>query len=407
MINAPMKSNYDVIIAGAGIIGLAIARSLLPQESKLKVLIVEKESALGAHASGRNSGVLHAGFYYSPDSLKAKFCRDGNAEIRKLAEKHAIPVRDVGKVVVARNAEELLRLEELFKRGQENGVQLDFLGAEDLVSFEPLAKTHGAFLWSPTTGVSDPSKVINALANEVLAMGGEIRFGASLEVGENQRLSIDGEILTAKHFVNASGSQSDRIAHKFNLGLDYSMIPFMGVYRAVAADQLPLRSLVYPVPHPLNPFLGVHFTLTSDNQVKIGPTAIPILGREQYGITKGWVLHDIQSTLTGLISMLRHGAHDLPALIRSEWPKVLERTLVSESSQLVPSVTEIRGWHRKPPGIRSQLIHMPSGKLEQDFIINEDSKSTHILNAVSPGWTSALPLGKYVSERILGRIQFS
>ena len=178
-------------------------------------------------------------------------------------------------------------------------------------------------------------------------------------------------------------------------------------YRAVAADQLPLRSLVYPVPHPLNPFLGVHFTLTSDNQVKIGPTAIPILGREQYGITKGWVLHDIQSTLTGLISMLRHGAHDLPALIRSEWPKVLERTLVSESSQLVPSVTEIRGWHRKPPGIRSQLIHMPSGKLEQDFIINEDSKSTHILNAVSPGWTSALPLGKYVSERILGRIQFS
>ncbi|MSX66004.1 MAG: FAD-dependent oxidoreductase, partial [Actinobacteria bacterium] len=265
MKEASVKHNYDVVIAGAGIIGLAIARSLLMQESKLKVLIVEKESVLGAHASGRNSGVLHAGFYYSPDSLKAKFCRDGNAEIRKLAEKHAIPVRDVGKVVVARNAEELLRLEVLFKRGQENGVQLDFLGAEDLVNFEPLAKTHGAFLWSPTTGVSDPSKVINALANEVLAMGGEIRFGASLEVGENQRLSIDCEILTAKHFVNASGSQSDRIAHKFNLGLDYSMIPFMGVYRAVAADQLPLRSLVYPVPHPLNPFLGVHFTLTSDN----------------------------------------------------------------------------------------------------------------------------------------------
>jgi L-2-hydroxyglutarate oxidase LhgO len=402
-----MKSNYDVIIAGAGIIGLSIARSLLSLESKLKVLIVEKESALGAHASGRNSGVLHAGFYYSPDSLKARFCRDGNSELRKLAENHAIPVRDVGKVVVARNEEELVRLEALFKRGQENGVQLDFLGAEDLVKFEPLAKTHGAFLWSPTTGVSDPSKIINALANEVLAMGGEIRFGAALEVGESQKLSIDSEVLTAKHFVNASGSQSDRIAHKFNLGRDYSMIPFMGVYRAVPADQLPLRSLVYPVPHPLNPFLGVHFTLTSDNQVKIGPTAIPILGREQYGITKGWALQDTQSTLTGLISMFRHGAHDLPALIRSEWPKVLERTLVSESSQLVPLVTEIRGWHRKPPGIRSQLIHMPSGKLEQDFIIDEDLKSTHILNAVSPGWTSALPLGKYVSERILDRIQFS
>jgi L-2-hydroxyglutarate oxidase len=404
VINAPMKSNYDVIIAGAGIIGLAIARSLLSQESKLKVLIVEKESALGAHASGRNSGVLHAGFYYSPDSLKAKFCRDGNAELRKLAENHAIPVRDVGKVVVARNAEELLRLELLFKRGRENGVQLDFLGAEDLVNFEPLAKTHGAFLWSPTTGVSDPSKVINALANEVLATGGEIRFGAALEVGENQRLSIDGEILIAKHFVNASGSQSDRIAHKFNLGLDYSMIPFMGVYRAAPASQLPLRSLVYPVPHPLNPFLGVHFTLTSDNKVKIGPTAIPILGREQYGITKGWALNDIQSTITGLISMLRHGAHDLPALIRSEWPKILTSTLVREAADLVPSVTSVKAWIRKPPGIRSQLINRQTGFLHQDFIVEQNDYSTHVLNAVSPGWTSSISFGNYVTNLILPKI---
>jgi len=402
-----MKNKYDVIIAGAGIIGLAIARSLLSQELKLKVLIIEKEHSLGAHSSGRNSGVLHAGFYYSPDSLKAKFCRDGNIEIRKLAERHSIPVRNVGKVVVARNKEEFLRLEGLYKRGQENGVQLEFLAAEDLVNFEPLAKTHGAFLWSPTTGVSDPLKIIVALADEVLAMGGEIRFGDAIEVNENQRLCICGEVLITKHFVNASGSQSDRIAHMFNLGLDYSMIPFMGVYRAVPATEFPLRSLVYPVPHPLNPFLGVHFTLTSDNKVKIGPTAIPILGREQYEITKGWVLSDIQSSLLGLSSMLRHGAHDLPSLIRSEWPKVFEKNLISESSQLVPSVREVKGWHRKPPGIRSQLIHMPSGKLEQDFIINEDSTSTHILNAVSPGWTSALPLGKYISERILGRIQFS
>lgn len=399
-----MKSKYDVTIAGAGIVGLAIARSLLLQEPKIKVLIVEKEPELGAHASGRNSGVLHAGFYYSPDSLKAKFCREGNAEIRKLAEKYSIPVKNVGKVVVARNEEDLSRLRSLFKRGRDNGVQLEFLGAEDLAKFEPLARTHGAFLWSPTTGVSDPLKVINVIANEVLSMGGKIRFGGALEVSENQRLSVDSEVVTTKHFVNASGSQSDRIAHKFNLGLEYSMIPFMGVYRAAPAGKLPIKCLVYPVPHPSNPFLGVHFTITLDNRVKIGPTAIPTLGREQYGITKGWKMTDIQSTLTGLISMLRHGAHDLPTLILSEWPKILERTLVSESSKLVPSAKEIREWHRKPPGIRSQLIHLPSGKLEQDFIIKEEHNSTHILNAVSPGWTSALPLGEYVSERILGRI---
>jgi L-2-hydroxyglutarate oxidase len=399
-----MIRSHDIVIAGGGIVGLAISRALLLNQPRLKVLVIEKEEVLGSHASGRNSGVLHAGFYYTPESLKAKFCRDGNAEIRKLAERHSIPIRDVGKVVVARDEEQLARLEILFKRGEENGVQLKFLDAGDLVKYEPLARTHGAFLWSPTTGVSDPAKMIKALANEVLALGGEIRYGSPVEVGPGRELSVDGEDLNTRYLVNAAGSQSDRIAHKFNSGLEYSMIPFMGVYRAVAEEKLPLRCLVYPVPHPINPFLGVHFTLTSDFKVKIGPTAIPILGREQYQITEGWALADIQSTLKGLASMFRHGAHDLPALIRAEWPKVLTSTLVREASELVPSVASVKGWKRKPPGIRSQLIHRPTGRLEQDFIVEHGTNSTHILNAVSPGWTSALPFGHYVSQGILSRL---
>jgi L-2-hydroxyglutarate oxidase len=399
-----MIHENDIVIAGAGIVGLAVARALLLQEHRLKVLVVEKEEALGVHASGRNSGVLHAGFYYTPESLKAKFCRDGNIEIRKLAERHSIPVREVGKVVVARNAEELTRLEALFKRGEANGVQLKFLDSGNLTDFEPLAKTHGAFLWSPTTAVSDPAKIIRALASEVLALGGQIIYGSTIEVDSEQTLSINGKNLSTRYFVNAAGSQSDRIAHKFNTGLDYSMIPFMGVYRAVAEVKLPLRCLVYPVPHPLNPFLGVHFTLTSDFKVKIGPTAIPILGREQYTVTTGWTLADVQSTLKGFGSMLQHGAHDLPALIRSEWPKVLTKTLVREAVELVPTVATVKGWKNKPPGIRSQLIHRPSGRLEQDFIVEDGANSTHILNAVSPGWTSAIPFGQYVSERIFSKI---
>jgi L-2-hydroxyglutarate oxidase LhgO len=395
-----MKNSYDVVIAGAGIIGLSVARSMLLQNPKLKVLVLEKERVLGLHASGRNSGVLHAGFYYSPESLKAKFCRDGNAEIRKLAEKHSIPVRDVGKVVVARNDEEFSRLEILFQRGKANGVRLELLDADQLVNFEPLARTHEGFLWSPTTGVSDPVRIIQALASEVLILGGEIRFGSAVDVGSEQTLSIDKEPLSARHFVNAAGSQSDRIAHQFNLGLDYSMIPFMGIYRTVDQAKIPLQRLVYPVPHPLNPFLGVHFTLTSDFKVKIGPTAIPILGREQYGVTQGWTLSDIESTMAGLTSMLRHGAHDLPALIKSEWPKILTSTLVREAQELVPAVAKIKGWKRKPPGIRSQLIHRPTGRLEQDFIVEHGPDSTHILNAVSPGWTSSIPFGEFVCERI-------
>lgn len=395
-----MKNRYDVVIAGAGIIGLSAARSILLQDPKLKVLVVEKERVLGLHASGRNSGVLHAGFYYSPESLKAKFCRDGNAEIRKLAERHSIPVRDVGKVVVARNDEEFSRLEILFKRGKANGVRIELLDADQLGNFEPLARTHQGFLWSPTTGVSDPVRIIQALASEILILGGQLRFGSAVQVRSDQTLSLNKETLSARHFVNAAGSQSDRIAHQFNLGLDYSMIPFMGIYRTVDQAKIPLQRLVYPVPHPLNPFLGVHFTLTSNFKVKIGPTAIPILGREQYGFTQGWTLSDIESTMVGFASMLRHGAHDLPALIKSEWPKILTSTLVREAQELVPSVTTIKGWKRKPPGIRSQLIHRPTGRLEQDFIVELGPDSTHILNAVSPGWTASIPFGEFISERI-------
>ena len=396
-----MKNDFDVIIAGAGIIGLAVARALLLQELKLKVLVIEKESTLGAHSSGRNSGVLHAGFYYSPDSLKAKFCRDGNIEIRKLAERHLIPVRDVGKVVVARNSQELSRLEMLFNRGQENGVKLEFREAQDLIEFEPLARTHGAFLWSPTTGVSDPNRIIQALAHEVRNLDGEIRLGAAIEIDAEYRLSLNNEILTTKHFVNAAGSQADRLAHKYNMGLRYSMIPFMGVYRVAPSVQLPLRTLVYPVPHPLNPFLGVHFTLTSDYKVKIGPTAIPILGREQYKFLEGWGFSDIKSTLTALRTMVHYGAHDLSEIIRSEWPKILTSTLIREAADLVPSVASVKSWNRKPPGIRAQLIDLETGVLQQDFIVEKDTRSTHILNAVSPGWTSAIPFGEYISKSVL------
>lgn len=399
-----MIDKYDVIIAGGGIIGLAVARSLLLNQPNLRVLVVEKELTLGAHASGRNSGVIHAGFYYSPDSLKAKFCREGNLEIRKLADKHGIPVRDVGKVVVAKNSEELKRLEDLFRRGQENGVELELREARNLTVLEPLAQTHGAFLWSPNTGVSDPARLITALANEVKELKGEIRLGAAVEVSTEQAITLKGNRLITSHFVNTTGSQSDRIASSFGLGLDYSMIPFMGVYLATEEARLPLKHLVYPVPHPLNPFLGVHFTLTADYKVKIGPSAIPILGREQYSLAEGFSFSDMKSSLLGLSTMFRYGAHDLPALIRSEWPKILRSTLVREAASLVPSVTNVKGWKRRPPGIRSQLIHRQTGILHQDFIIEQSAHSTHVLNAVSPGWTSAIPFGEYLSKIVLSKL---
>lgn len=391
----------DVLIIGGGIIGLSIGIALLESKPSLKVIIAEKEKSLGLHASGRNSGVLHSGFYYSPDSLKAKFCRDGNKELRKVAKKHGIEVRDVGKVVVARNEDENNRIEALFERGIKNGVDIELKSADELKLFEPLAVTHGRFLWSPSTGVSDPKAINQALLNDFVSLGGKIDFDTELTlILSNSEIHDGSNQYDAKHFINAAGAQSDRIARKVNVGLEYAMLPFMGVYRATEEKNLPLKRLVYPVPHPINPFLGVHFTLTVDHKVKIGPTAIPISGREQYSFIEGWSASDIGQAFKGMKSLIRGDSHDLRAILKTEWPKILQSRLVRESTELVPSADQVKNWAKKPPGIRSQLVHLPTGKLEQDFVVRSETNATHILNAVSPGWTSAIPFAKWVVERI-------
>ena len=220
----------------------------------------------------------------------------------------------------------------------------------------------------------------------------------------------NGEIIdssnqfTFKHVVNAAGAQADRISRSVGVGTEYAMLPFMGVYRATSEKNLPLQRLVYPVPHPINPFLGVHFTLTIDGKVKIGPTAIPIAGREQYSLTEGWSGSDIAQALKGMKSLIKGDSHDFGAILKSEWPKIIQKLLVKQSIELVPTAIKVRDWHRNPPGIRAQLVHLPTGKLEQDFVIITKNNSTHILNAVSPGWTSALPFGRYVSEQFVTKI---
>jgi L-2-hydroxyglutarate oxidase LhgO len=397
-----MTTKCDVLIVGGGVVGLATGIALLEGNPSLKVVISEKESRLALHASGRNSGVLHAGFYYSPDSLKAKFCREGNAQLRILAKKYSIPVREVGKVVVTRNSEELTRLNTLYERGIVNGVELEILDASQLLKYEPLAVTYERFLWSPTTAVSDSKAIADAMYQEFISVGGILDFNkkVSLElVGKEVRDSTGN--YDAKHIINAAGAQADRISRSVSVGTEYAMLPFMGVYRATNEENLPLQRLVYPVPHPINPFLGVHFTLTLDKKVKIGPTAIPIAGREQYSFRQGWSTKDIGQALKGMTSLIRGDSHDFGAILKTEWPKIIQSMLLKESTELVPTAGMVRDWHRKPPGIRAQLVHLPTGKLEQDFVVKQMANSTHVLNAVSPGWTSSMPFGSWIAEKIV------
>lgn len=397
-----MAKKCDILVIGAGVIGLSIGIALLKSRPSFKVMVADKETDIGTHASGRNSGVIHAGFYYSPDSLKAQFCRDGNFELRSLAKKYGVPVRDVGKVVVARNEDEDSRLDTLFERAIANGVDLEIHPEEKLKDFEPLAVTRNRFLWSPSTGISDSIAIVKAIRDEFLSLGGEIYFDSKVNLSESNGEVYDSSSqFIFKHVVNAAGAQADRISRSVGVGTNYAMLPFMGVYRATSIKNLPLQRLVYPVPHPINPFLGVHFTLTVNGKVKIGPTAIPVAGREQYSFVQGWSASDIYQALVGMKSLITGDAHDFGALLKSEWPKIIQKLLVKESTELVPMAIEVREWVRKPPGIRAQLVHLPTGNLVQDFVVTSKANATHILNAVSPGWTSAIPFGRYVVDEFV------
>ena len=396
-----MPRDDDFLIVGAGIIGLSIGISLLESNPKHQVRVVEKEKRLGAHASGRNSGVLHAGFYYSPESLKAKFCRDGNIELKKLAKKYDVQVKNVGKVVVTKNTEEVRRLEALFQSGIENGVDVELLNEAKLKEFEPLARTTEKFLWSPTTAISNPAAIIKALEQHFLLLGGKIQFDTEIDL-----INLNGEVVEnngkfrSKYYINAAGAHADLIAKGLGIAKEYAMIPFMGQYRTIPHGSLPLRTLVYPVPHPINPFLGVHLTLTTDGLVKIGPTALPILGREQYSALSGWNLRDIVQSLSGARSIAAGKSHSILEIIKSEYPNLRLKALKKEGGTLVPQVLQIKSWARKAPGIRAQLVHLPTGSLEQDFKVVTHRNSIHVLNAVSPGWTSALPFARYIVSQI-------
>jgi len=397
-----VPTNCDYLIIGGGAVGLAIGIALLESKPSLKVRIAEKESKLAIHASGRNSGVIHAGFYYSPESLKAKFCREGNFELKKLVKKYSIPLREVGKVVVTRDNDELHRLNTLYERGIINGVDLEILDASRLAEYEPLAVTHEKFLWSPTTAVSDPKAIAEAMFLEFVHLGGKVDFNSKINLEiNNAEIRDSTDKYNARHIINASGAQSDRISRAVGVGTEYAMLPFMGVYRAVEEIKLPLQRLVYPVPHPINPFLGVHFTLTIDHKVKIGPTAIPVAGREQYSFLEGWSASDIREAIKGMKSLIAGESHDFKAILKTEWPKILEHRLVNESAKLVPRASEITHWQKKPPGIRAQLVHLPTGKLEQDFVVVSKLNSTHILNLVSPGWTSSIAFAKFIVKNYL------
>ncbi|NGZ12120.1 MAG: FAD-dependent oxidoreductase [Nitrospira sp. LK70] len=377
----------DFLVIGGGVIGLSIARELRRRRMDAQVLLIEKEASCGAHASGRNSGVLHAGFYYSPDSLKAKFTRLGNERLTVYCEEKRIPLNKCGKLVVAKDAADLPSLDELFRRGQINGIELQALTEAEAKSIEPRVKTYQRALFSPRTSTVSPLQVVNAMQEDALREGIQIRCGTAYRGRANRNVRTNQDSIEAGYIVNAAGLYADKIAMK-------------GLY--LYSDEPPgaIRTNIYPVPDLRNPFLGVHFTITADGKAKIGPTAIPALWRENYEGLGNVNFRELVEVASRGFGLLTGAGFDFRRLAMEEISKYSRSKMVSLASVLAEGVVErhYRTWGR--PGIRAQLLDITKKKLEMDFVLEGDDRSMHVLNAVSPAFTCSIPFASYVCDRI-------
>ncbi len=362
--------------------------------------LLEKEEKVGLHGSGRNSGVLHAGFYYTADTLKARFSRDGTRQWTELCEERGLAINRCGKLVVAQSPGELEGLAELKRRGDRNGVVLEEVSEEEAREIDPAAKTHERALFSPTTASVDPSEVTQALAADAQASGVEMVFGARALGRKGKALVTSKGLFEAGYMVNAAGLYADKLAQAYGFGGDLDILPFKGIYLYGDPPKLRPRVHIYPVPRLSRPWLGVHYTIDVNKNVKIGPTAIPAFWRENYRGLENFNLREALNILGIEAGLFLRNDFEFREIAVEEMKKYLRSVLVEKGAMLVNGtpMDSFRTWGK--PGIRAQLFHKKERKMLMDFVIEGDGESLHILNAVSPAFTCALPFAEYVLDQI-------
>ncbi len=390
----------DYLIIGGGVIGINMALHLKRRNPAVSVCVVDKEPTLGLHGSGRNSGVVHAGFYYTANSLKARFTRDGNAAMKDYIREHGIPLNECGKLVVAKDESELAVLDELLMRGQANGVELHKISEKEALEIEPRVKTCKHALWSPATATADPRPVLAAFRKDASEQGIEFLCSEPFVKSKGNRVWTQSLEFNAGYVINAAGLYADKVAHQFGFGKNYAILPFKGLYLKSSEPAGSFKTNIYPVPNLQNPFLGVHVTVTVDGHHKIGPTAIPAFWREQYKGMEHFNFGELLQTM-GLGSQLMLKADfNFRRLACEELRKYHRAHLVRLSQSLATGLDFPTLTHWGPSGIRAQLLNLKKKSLEMDFVFEGDDRSFHVLNSVSPGWTCSIPFTAYMVDEI-------
>lgn len=395
----PALKLFDLVIIGGGVLGCATGRAFLLKHPHARVLLVEKEPELAMHQSGRNSGVVHAGFNQKPGTTKARYVVEGSRRLRSFCHEHNVAVVENGIVVVARTADEEAVLEELYKRGTANGTQVEIVTASRLQDLEPNAPGISA-LWAPEGASFDARSFVRALAADFTNSGGQIASGEKVirveEIGDAVLVHTEHRSVQTNRLLNAGGLWADRLAHCLNAGLQYHIVPFRGQYYELVDNKRALiRGHVYAPPDLSFPFLGVHFSRTFDGHVTIGPGAVLALGRNAYdGDTFiNWADVAEMACFSGFWRMF--ASADFRHMATREWRKSISKSaVVAEAQQLIP---QVRAEDFLPfrSGIRAQLVRS-DGVLIDDLVIEQTPNSVHVLNAVSPALTCSLPFADHL-----------
>ncbi len=391
--------SYDIAIIGGGIIGLATAMRLTQEHPDQRVAVIEKEPVIAQHQTGHNSGVIHAGIYYAPGSQKANFCSTGGRLLRDFCDERGIQYEMCGKLIVAVNDSEIPGLEELHRRGTENGAEgLELIGPEELREHEPHVAGVRA-IWSPNTGIIDFTKVSEAYSIEMQENGGDLLTNAEVRSmtrnGGSVHIETTAGDVSATNVINCAGLRADAVAGMMGVDIGVKIIPFRGEYFSIKPERAGLvRGLVYPVPDPSLPFLGVHFTKRINGSVEAGPNAVLAWKREGYSKTSfnfGQALDVL--TYPGFWRMsIKYWKTGLNEQYRS----MVKSVFVKSLRTLVPEITG-DDLHEPGAGVRAQAVDRRGGLL-QDFSIAETEGAIHVLNAPSPGATSSLSISRYIVD---------
>ena len=394
-----MKEIYDYVVLGGGIVGVSTALSLIDKHPDKKILLIDKESSFAKHQTGHNSGVIHSGVYYQPGSLKAQFCREGLKETINFCSINNIPYEQCGKLLVATNQVELKRMHELHERSKSNEISVEVLDQKQLNEIEPNIIGIGA-LFVKSTGIVDYKLITKKMSEEFESKGGEFLLNSEVvsleEDKEKIKIITSSESLNTKYLICCAGLMADRVARLLNIKINFQIIPFRGEYfRLPIKHNSFIKHLVYPIPDPDLPFLGVHLTKMIDGTITVGPNAV--LGFKREGYNKlNFSLRDTIEFLSfkGFHRVIKK---NLKSGIYEMKNSIFKQGYLKEVQKYSPNI-KINDLEPYPAGIRAQAV-LEDGTLVHDFLFAESKRSIHVCNAPSPAATSAIPIGKYITKK--------